>query len=603
MKIPKRFLLVVGLLVVALALAACTGGAAEPTEAPTEAPAEQPTEAPAEEPTVAPAPTEAPAEQPTEAPAEEPTEAPTEEAMAGFEPISVAAENCDYGGKIDKVEALDEFTVQYTLCGPDPAFLAKMAFTPFAVQPKEWLEETGGTGELLEHPIGTGPYMIQEWVRGDSIVFNRFDDYWGDPAYAETAVLRWNQEGAARLVELQAGTVDMITNPSPDDWETVQNDANLQLVINNNPNIFYLGFTISDENEPFYDQMVRQAIAMGIDRQRIIDNFYPVGSEVASHFTPCLIPNGCAGEDWYEFDPEAARQMLADAGYPDGFSTKIYLRDVFRVYLPEPQLVAVELQTQLMENLGIDAEIVVMESGEFIDASTSGDLTDGMHMLGWGADYPHITNFLDFHFNRNYTQFGTPFPEIYEPLEEASQIGDPTVAEPLYAEANNAVKEFVPMIPIAHGTAADAALATLEGAYTPPFGATQFYKLDPGKDTLVYMQNNEPISLYCADESDGESLRPCQQVTEALLEYADDSGDTVPELATSCESNEDGSVWTCYLREGVKFHDGSDLDANDVVFSFAVGIDAANPLHVGNTGSFDYYVNLWDGLINAPPSE
>jgi ABC-type transport system substrate-binding protein len=78
-----------------------------------------------------------------------------------------------------------------------------VAFTPFGIQPSEWLEETGGTGELLEHPIGTGPYMIEEWVRGDSITFRRFEDYWREPAIAETAVLRWNQEGAARLVELR----------------------------------------------------------------------------------------------------------------------------------------------------------------------------------------------------------------------------------------------------------------------------------------------------------------------------------------------------------------------------------------------------------------
>jgi ABC-type transport system substrate-binding protein len=155
------------------------------------------------------------------------------------------------------------------------------------------------------------------------------------------------------------------------------------------------------------------------------------------------------------------------------------------------------------------------------------------------------------------------------------------------------------MVPIAHGAAADAALASVQGAYVPPFGATNFALLDPGKDTLVFMQNNEPISLYCADETDGESLRPCQQVVETLLQYGTDTGETFPALATGCTSNEDATVWTCNLREGVMFHDGSMLDANDVVASWAAGIDAANPYHVGNTGGFDYFSYLWDGLINA----
>jgi ABC-type transport system substrate-binding protein len=337
---------------------------------------------------------------------------------------------------------------------------------------------------------------------------------------------------------------------------------------------------------------------MGIDRQRIVDNFYADGATVPTHFTPCSLPNGCVGEDWYEFDAAAAKQMLADAGYPNGFETRIYYRDVFRGYLPEPGLVAVEIQSQLADNLGITAEVVVMESGEFIDESSNGRL-DGLYLLGWGADYPHVTNFLDYHFAETNPQFGTPHPEIYEVLQKASQIGDPAEAEALYVEANNAIKELVPMVPIANGASASAALATVKNAHFRPFGAPLMAKVDPGKDTFVFMQNAEPISLFCQDESDGESRAPCQQVTETLLAYAIDSGEVVPELATGCTPNEDSTVWTCTLREGVTFHDGSTFDANDVIASWAAGIDASNPNHIGNTGSFTYYGYLWDGLMNA----
>ncbi len=606
----KLLLMLSILLVFALALAACGAPATEEPAAPEEAApaAEEAVEEPAEEEAMTeetaetaeePAEEEAMAEETAET-AEEPAE---EEAMTeemAFEPMSVAAENCEYGGKILSIEAVDELTVQFNLCKPDPAFTAKIAFTPFGIQPAEWIEETGGTGDLLSQPIGTGPYRLDEWVRGDSIIFKRFEDYWGEPAIAETAVLRWNAEGAARLLELQAGTADMITLISPDDFEAVQADENLQVIENVNPNTLYLAMT--NTFEPFDNPDVRKAIAMGIDRQRIVDNFYPAGSTVASYFTPCSIPNGCAGEEWYEFDPEAAKQMLADAGYPDGFETTIYYRNVFRSYLPEPALVAVELRSQLKENLGINAEVEVMESGAFIDESTNGRL-DGFYLLGWGADYPHPTNFLDFHFGQDNPQFGDPHPEIFEPLLTASAIADPAEAEPYYAEANNAIKALIPMIPIAHGGASDAALASLGNAYTPPFGATNFALLDPGKDTLVFVQNAEPISLYCADETDGESLRPCQQVVEPLLTYKTDSGDTQPALATECVSNEDLTVFTCTLREGVLFHDGSKLDANDVVASWAAGLDAANPNHVGNTGAFGYYAYLWDNLINAPEAE
>jgi ABC-type transport system substrate-binding protein len=169
--------------------------------------------------------------------------------------------------------------------------------------------------------------------------------------------------------------------------------------------------------------------------------------------------------------------------------------------------------------------------------------------------------------------------------------------------ANNMIRELVPMVPIANGTSAAAAQASLGNAYFPPFGAPNFALMDPGKDTLVFMQNAEPISLYCADESDGESLAACQQVVETLFEYQTDSGDTTPLLATGCEANADATEFTCTLREGVHFHDGSMLDANDVVVSWAAGLDAASEYHVGNTGAFDYYAYLWDGLMNDVPAE
>ncbi|HEY54061.1 MAG TPA: transporter substrate-binding domain-containing protein [Caldilineae bacterium] len=503
--------------------------------------------------------------------------------------------------KVQKIEALDELTVQVTMCKPDPAFLAKIAFTPFFIQPKEWIEETGGGGELLEHPIGTGPYMLDSWNRGDSIAFKRFDDYWGEPAKTETLIFRWSTEGAARLLELQSGTADYIVKLSPDDYETVENDPNLQFLPVPNPNIMYLAMT--NTFEPWGDVNVRKAIAMGIDRERVVDFFYPEGSEAASHFTPCSIPNGCNGEAWYDFDPDAANALLDEAGYPKGddgirFKTSIFYRDVFRVYLPEPSLVAVELQTQLRDNLGIDAEVVVMESGQFIAESTAGNL-DGLYMLGWGADYLHVTNFLDFHFSRSNPQFGDPFPEIYEVLEEASTIADPETAAPLYEKANNAIRDLVPMVPMAHGAPADAALGDVQNAKAAVLGPPDLWTFVPGdRDQLIYLKAAEPISLYCTDETDGESLDACKMVTEGLFKY-NAAGESVPTLATGCEANDDATVWTCHLREGVKFHDGSTLDANDVVRSWEAGLNAASPYHVGNTGAFEYPSYLFDALMNA----
>jgi len=534
--------------------------------------------------------TEAPADT-TEAPSD--TTAPPSDTTAAPGGAIVAAESCDYGGKILSIEATGEHEVVFTLCSPDPAFLAKLAFVPFAIQPAEHLEATGGSP--LENPIGTGPFMLDNWARGSEIVFSANENYWGEVPSFSTLVFRWAAESTSRILELQSGTADFATNLAASDYATVEGDANLVLLPDQNPNIFYVGF--NNTFPPFDDVRVRQAIAMGIDRQQIVDTFYPTGSEVASHFTPCSIPNACEGEAWYDFDPEAALALLADAGFPDGFDTTIFLRDVFRVYLPEPQVVAQELQTQLAENLGINATIEVQESGAFLEENAAGQ-HDGIHLLGWGADYPHVTNFLDFHFGGGNIQFGDAFPEITEPLTQGAATIDVAEAAPIYAEANDAIRELVPMVPIAHGAAADAALVTVEGANVPPVGAPQFAKMTPAGDTMVFVQNAEPISLYCADETDGESLSACEQVLEALYGY-DLDGTVIPKLAEECAPNEDGTVWTCTLRQGVTFHDGSAFDSGDVIASWAVGLDAANPIHVGNTGVFEYFSYLWGGLINA----
>ena len=128
------------------------------------------------------APASAPAAEPATATAEA-TEAAAEAAPAGpFEPMSLAADSCDYGGEFKSIEAVDATTAKFTLCYPDPAFPSKVAFSAFSINDADYLQATGGGGDLIEKPVGTGPYKLAEWRRGDQIIFERNEDYWGDPA-------------------------------------------------------------------------------------------------------------------------------------------------------------------------------------------------------------------------------------------------------------------------------------------------------------------------------------------------------------------------------------------------------------------------------------
>jgi peptide/nickel transport system substrate-binding protein len=502
-----------------------------------------------------------------------------------------------YSGNFKKITAIDARTVEFELCAPDVAFLSKVAFAAFGIHDADYLEAHAADGSILDEPNGTGPYQLGEWSRGNRLVLEAFDNYWGTPALSPSVEFRWSDEAAARLLALQAGDVDGIDNPGADDTQVIENDSSLTFYPREGLNVLYLG--MNNTIAPWDDVRVRQAIAMGIDRQRIVDNFYPPGSEVASHFTPCSFPFACEGDEWYDFDPAAAKQLLADAGYPNGFETTIQFRAAVRGYLPDPPQIATEIQQQLRENLGITATPDLQESGAFLDANAAGTL-DGIFLLGWGADYPDTSNFLDYHFGPGSApKFGNTFPDLVAAIQKGGSSSEDADRAAAYREANNLIKQYAPMSIIAHGGSGTAFQADVEGAHSSPLGNEQFSVMKAGdRNTLVWMQNAEPLSLFCADETDGETLRACEQIVESLYAYEVAGSAAVPSLATECVSNDELTVWTCTLREGVKFHDGADLDANDVVLSYALQWDAAHPLHIGRSGAFEYFPGLFGGFLN-----
>lgn len=520
-----------------------------------------------------------------------------------------------YTGNFKKITATDANTVVFDLCAPDVAFLSKIAFSAFGINDTGWLESkvdpAGTTNQaIVSEPNGTGPFKLTSWTRGQEIVMEANPDYWGDAAKVSTLIFRWSTEGNQRVTELQSEQVDGIDNVPPESFSVIEGDPRFQLAPREGLNVLYLGFNNNPKNDgfdnsqnPLANEQVRQAIAMGINRQQIVDEFYPPGSEVASHFTPCSIPNGCAGDPWYEFDPAAAKQLLADAGYPDGFTTKISYRPAVRGYLPDPPAVATALQAQLLANLGIDATLDQQDDTTYLDNADAG-LLDGMHLLGWGADYPDATNFLDYHFGAGSSaQFGDKFDDITSALQAAAAGASDDARAPDYVTANNAIRTHVPMVPIVHGGSGVAYLADVDGAHASPLGNEAFSVMTPGdRQQFVWMQNGEPGGIYCADETDGEALRVCEQIMEPLYAYEVGGTAAIPALAESCTPNSELTQWTCALRQGVAFHDGATFDANDVVLSYAVQWDNDHPLHKGRDGSFTYFPALFGGLLN-PPAE
>ena len=220
-----------------------------------------------------------------------------------------------YTGNMKKITAIDALTVEFQLCNPDAAFLPKVAFSAFGIQDSRLPREARAGRLDPRHPERHRPLQVQGMgARATGSSGKPTPTTGATRPRPPTAELHWSDESAARLLDLQSGTVDGIDNPGSTDIATIQGDSSLKFYPRAGLNTLFLGF--NNTQKPFDDVRVRQAIAMGIDRDQIVKNFFPAGSTVADYFTPCEIPFACKGDKTWGFDPTAAKALLAAGGLP-----------------------------------------------------------------------------------------------------------------------------------------------------------------------------------------------------------------------------------------------------------------------------------------------
>jgi peptide/nickel transport system substrate-binding protein len=503
-----------------------------------------------------------------------------------------------YVGSLKRIRAVDARTVVFELCNPDAAFRSRIATPALAIQDTAWLQSRIPNGTMLGEANGTGPYRLDRWTRGAEVVFARNESWWGPEPKPAAVVIVWNADPSRRLADLKASTVDGMDQVAPSDVPGVQANPDLVLLPRVGLNTAYLG--MSNRSKPFDDVRVRQAIAIGIDRQLLVDAAYPPGSQVARQFTPCSVPYGCAGAAWPEPDPSAARDLLEAAGFPTGFATTLTYPDAAREYLPDPAALAEALRAQLAV-IGIVATVQAEPPDTFLE-KVDGGKSPGLFLLGTRARFADVTEFLDRNFGSNaVARFGTPDRELTTALAKGAITSDASARIEAYTTANDAIRKHLPMVPLAHAGSNVAYRADVADAPVSPIGMERFAPVTPGdRGQITWTQEAEPLSLYCADEVDVASLRACSQMAEPLFSPGASDGSIVPSLAEACVPDASLTVWTCSLRPGVTFHDGSRLDASDVVLSFAVQWDAKHALHRGRTGDFQAFLDRFRGFLNPP---
>jgi len=502
-----------------------------------------------------------------------------------------AAPTAEAKSLVKSVDKIDDYTVKVTLNRPDVAFLYKMAFGAFAIQSPAVIKKYEGGGDLFKNEGGTGPFTLQEWVPDATITMVPFDGYWGSKPKTQKIVYRVIKEAPARLVELQSGAVDIIDNVAPDDIPTAQADANLQVALRPAFNIGYLG--INRAKPPFDKLEVRQAIAMAINKADLVKALYPPTASVAKEFIPPGISGYSKDQEDYPYDPVKAKELLATAGFPDGFKTKLWVMPVSRGYYPDPNKVGQVIQSDL-KKIGIDAEFVTYDWGVYLDKVAAGE--GDLFLLGWMADYPDATNFVDVFFGSGADKsFGPTFPEIVDTLGKAASEADATARQKIYDQANKLIHDLVPAVPIVHNSSALALKKTIQDFLPSPL-STEFMRTVSGKDTVIFAHSGDAVGLDPADETDGESFMICTQLMEPLVNFTPGTANVEPALAETWDTSKDLMEWTFHLRKGVKFHDGTDFNADAVIFNFERWWDKANPYHKGHTGDFFYWGYFFGGF-------
>lgn len=349
--------------------------------------------------------------------------------------------NNDYK-QIKEVIVLDEYNFQIITHEPSPVLLNRISRQASGILPKKYIEENGWD-YFLEHPVGTGPYQFVEWKKDEQIVLEVFDDYFlGKKSDWDKVVFRVIPEDSTRVAELLTDGVDIADNVPPVDWDRVNKNENTAIVTGPT-NRTMLIFLRSTEGYPTSDVRVRQAIDYAIDNQALVD--YIIGGGGTPSLTRVNPGNFGAHEELYgkyNYDPERAKQLLAEAGYGDG--VKITLHSPSGRYLQDRE--TMEMVAGMLSEVGIEVEMQFMEWGNFVELRNAGKHKDG-YLIGLGASLFDAAQALEYYsWSRSEGLIDWYNEEVNSLMDEADKTLDRAVREDNYKRVQEIAAEEVPII-------------------------------------------------------------------------------------------------------------------------------------------------------------
>jgi len=357
---------------------------------------------------------------------------------------------------IDSIEAIDDDTVVFRLKKVNAPFLANMGMD-FAdiISPTAFLKNPK---EFLRNPVGTGPFKFVRWVKDDRIVLERNPDYWDKSAgpYLDRLIFRAIPENSVRFLELKTGNIHICQFPNPADIVLAENDPNLKIISQPGMNIGYLSY--NHTKEPWKSNLaLRKAIAHAINRKAIVDNIYQGLGEVAKNPIPPTMWGYNHKVPGYTFDPAKAKELLKEAGFPNGEGLgeiALWSMPVPRPYNPEGLKVGEAMAADLAD-VGITAKVVTYEWGTYLKRQREQPEDMDLFQLGWTGDNGDPDNFLAVLFDglaseAIRTQWHNE--RYHELMIQGRETIDQEKRAAIYQEAQQLLYEECPVIPIAHST-------------------------------------------------------------------------------------------------------------------------------------------------------
>lgn len=341
---------------------------------------------------------------------------------------------------ITEVKVVDDYTVNVITDIPYAPLLTNLCHTGNSIVSEKAVVEMGEN--FSKSPIGTGPFQFVEWVSGDKIVLKKNAEYFANEVLPETLTFRIIPEGSSRTIALETGEVDMVLLVDSVDANRVEENKDLKLIETMSPKIEYV--SMNQKVGPFANKLVRQAINHAVDREAIFEVIAEGRGSINNSVMNGKIMGYNPDVKEYEYDPEKAKALLAEAGYPDGFETVISISGDMR------NRTAQLIQANLQE-VGVTAKIENLEWATFLEKvnrgeyeifnmsynNTTGDPDTSLYML-FSSTVPASSG------NRSYTNI----PEIDKLLEDGRNEIDNAKRMAIYGQIQTILAEEAVWVPL-----------------------------------------------------------------------------------------------------------------------------------------------------------